>query len=115
MIGGKSSNSSSSIGGVVEENKEEKWLTKFPQMAALSEIHPPVLVFKKFIAFDLLLMMVEVWKNFVLRLGQVSQISLDFDFQRVSSRRSSLPRAILRLDSVEVELGQGVVVALDQS
>ena len=47
----------------------------------MSESQPPTLVFKKFTTFDLLLMMVEVWKNFVLRSGQVSQVSLDFDFQ----------------------------------
>jgi hypothetical protein len=60
MIGGKRSESSSSIGGEEEENRLEKWSTKFPPIAALSESQPLALVFKKYIAFDLLLMMVEV-------------------------------------------------------
>jgi hypothetical protein len=58
-------------------------------------------------AFDLLLMTVEVWKNLVLRLGQVNQISLDFCFQRDFSWRKSSFRANLRLDSVEKELREG--------
>ena len=106
MIGGKRSESSSSIAEEEEENRFEKWSTKFPPIAALSESQPLALVFKKFTAFDLFLMMVEVWKNFVFRSGQVSQISLNFDFQRVFSCRMSSSRANLRFVSVEIELGQ---------
>jgi hypothetical protein len=105
MIGGKRSASSSSIGGEEEENRLEKWSTKILPIAVLSESQPPALVFKKFTAFDLLLMMVDVWKNFVLRSEQVSQVSLDFDFQRVSSCRRSSSRASLRFFSVVIELG----------
>jgi hypothetical protein len=38
---------------------------------------------------------------------QVSQISLDFDFQRIFSLIRRLSRAIFRLDSKEKELGLG--------
>jgi hypothetical protein len=74
-------------------------------MAALSKIHPPELVFKKLIALDLFLMIMKMWKNFVSRSEHVSQISMDLDFQRVSSLRRSSSRVIFRLDSKEKELG----------
>jgi hypothetical protein len=50
-------------------------------------------------------MIMEVWKNFVLRSMQVSQISLDLDFQRNFSLIRRLSRAIFKLDSKEKELG----------
>jgi hypothetical protein len=62
-----------------------KWRTKLLPIFSLFEIQPPALVFKKLTELALLLMMVEEWKNFVLRSEHVSQSSLDLDFQRVSS------------------------------
>jgi hypothetical protein len=85
MIGGKSSANSSSISGDVEAKRLEKCETKEPPIYALSENQPHSLDCRKLMALDLLLITVEEWKNFVLRSEQVSQVSLDFCFQRVSS------------------------------
>jgi hypothetical protein len=55
--------------------------------------------------------MVDKWKYFVLRSVHVSQLSLDFDFQRISSLRRRSSRDNLRLASSkkEEELGERFV------
>ena len=72
-------------------NRFVKWETKVAPMESLSESQKPESVWRKLTELYLLLMMVEVWKNLVLRSEQESQSSLDLDFQRISSlsRRSS--------------------------
>ena len=91
MIEVNKSNISSSVGREEEENRLEKWKTKLSAILALSETQFLSLIFKKFIAFNLLLIRVEAWKYLVLRSLQVNQVSLNLDFQRISFfyRRSS--------------------------
>jgi hypothetical protein len=59
MIGGTRSSNSSSKGGLEVDNRLEKWETKLSPMAALSDMHSPILVLRKLMALDLLPMMVE--------------------------------------------------------
>jgi hypothetical protein len=109
MTKGNKPSISSSIGGHEEVKRLEKWDTKEPPIAALSESQIPSSDFKKFMAFDLLLMMVEEWKNFVFRSLQVSQFSLDFDLQRISSFNKRSSSSVLRICSLEKERKLGGV------
>ena len=50
----------SSIGEAEVENSSMKWNTKFPPIAALLDTQAPSFVLRKFTAFDILLIRVEV-------------------------------------------------------
>jgi hypothetical protein len=97
MTGEKRSSISSEIGGLVEENKFVKWETKVAPIEALSESQEPESVLKKLTALDLLLMIVEVWKNLVLSSEHESQSSLDLESSRNDLREVSKEK--------ELELG----------
>jgi hypothetical protein len=60
MVGGNKLRISSSNGGEVEVNREEKSEIKVPLMAGLSEKQAPESNFKKSTALDLLIMRIEV-------------------------------------------------------
>jgi hypothetical protein len=76
---------SSSKIGVKEVKTFLKWEVKQLPISCLSEHQAPYGNFRKSNAFLILLIIVEVWKNFVFKSLQVNHVSLNLFLQRDSS------------------------------
>jgi hypothetical protein len=81
---------------------------RLPPISPLEDTQVLESNFRKFTAFALLLIRVEVWKYLVLRSLQVSQVSLDLDFQRDSSLTKRLFKSSFKLTSLSKLAGDGV-------
>jgi hypothetical protein len=105
ITGENKSNVSVSIVGFEEVKRFEKWEMKLPPMSSLEDTQIPESNFRKFNAFALILIRVEVWKYLVLRSLRVSHVSLDFDLYRDSSFTKRLSKSSFKLISLSKEEG----------